>query len=152
MEGKGEREGVHHPCSTSSLAKAAAPERASTELGADFHRLLPPSLHVVQSNSIRNSRPNNVVHKHLAESTVCLKETRSQSSDSVELLEIMVVFGVLEAVFGFELRFRPALGGTISPTSSSSSLSLVSSNRVSSETMIRIRCTQTRFLGRTLER
>jgi len=118
----------HHPCLPSSLAKAAAPERASTELGADFYRLLPPNM--VQSTSIRNSRPNNVVHKYLAASTVCLKETckiktssylhlrfrlpnlvdlRSQSSDSVELLEIIVVFGVLEVVCGFELRFRPAL-------------------------------------------
>ena len=34
----------HHPCSPSSLAKAAAPERASTELGADFCRLRMPSL------------------------------------------------------------------------------------------------------------
>ncbi len=35
---------VHHPCSPGALTKAAAPGRASSELGADFGRLPMPRL------------------------------------------------------------------------------------------------------------
>ena len=46
----------YHPCSPSSLAKAAAPERASTEPGADFCHLDLPSRMAASSTLVKPSQ------------------------------------------------------------------------------------------------